>query len=220
MKTNFLFCALVALVALSAPAKAASSATVTADLNLRAGPSTQYPVVTVVPQSAPVQLYGCNANASWCDIAYGSQRGWASASYIRVTSDGTPVTVTPATVGVIGVPVVTYSRVYWDTYYPAYPWYRNWNVYYAPPPPNGAVTGASGCIGNVCGGARSVTGVNGNTVTSGGACRNGNCAGAKTVTAPGGATASKTGRCTAGNGCTVTRTGPRGNSGTRQRVRP
>ena len=219
MQIQALSCALVILTALSVPALAASPATVTADLNMRAGPSTQYPVVTVVPQSAPVQLHGCNADASWCDIAYGSHRGWASAGYIRVTNGSTPVTVTPATVAVVGVPVVTYNRVYWDTYYPNYPWYRDWNVYVAPPP-NGTVTGASGCIGNACGAARSVTGANGNTVTSGGACRNGNCAGAKTVKTPGGATASKTGHCTAGRGCTVTRNGPRGNSATRQRVRP
>ncbi|WP_419914417.1 SH3 domain-containing protein [Hoeflea sp.] len=107
--------ALVALVA--SPARAASPASVTVDLNLRAGPSTQYPVVTVVPQSAPVTMHGCNANVTCCDISYSSYRGWASANYIRVSSGGTQTVVTPAVVATIGIATVAYNRAYWDNYY-------------------------------------------------------------------------------------------------------
>ncbi|WP_136661030.1 SH3 domain-containing protein [Nitratireductor sp. XY-223] len=217
---------LAAVVVIASPARAASTASVTVDLNLRAGPSTQYPVVTVVPQSAPVTMYGCNANVTWCDIAYGSQRGWASANYIRVSSGGTQTVVTPAVAATVGIATVAYSRAYWDNYYSTYPWYGQWNVYYRPPPPPppppGSVTGGSGCIGNACGATRTTTGSQGNTLRQSGGCVGNGCATRQTVTTPTGNSASKTVTCRRGDpNCTVRRTGPAGNTHIRQRpVRP
>lgn len=227
MKMKYLFPALLAFAAFAPSAQAANPATVTTDLNLRAGPSKQYPVVTVVPQSSAVMIYGCNANVSWCDIAYGRYRGWAAAGYIRVASGGSAVIVTPAYVARVGWAPVTYSRVYWDTYYRSYPWYGNWNTYYAPPPPRRAVpagttsTGTAGCVGRACGGRQAVTGPYGGRATRAGGCVNGVCGGRKSATGPQGRTATKSGYCNARTGnCAARRTGPRGNTTVRRRARP
>lgn len=224
MVLRYLLPAFLMLAVLGAPAHAANSATVTVNLNLRAGPSTQYPVVVVVPQSAAVTVYGCNANVTWCDIAYGSARGWASANYIRVSSGGQTVVVTPGVAAAVGLATVTYNRVYWDTYYNTYPWYGQWNRYYAPPPPPppppppGTATGGSGCIGNACAATRTVTGSQGDTLRSTGGCVGDACAGRRTVTTPSGNSASKTVTCRRGDpNCTVRRTGPQGNTAVRQR---
>lgn len=218
MNTKILFSAFLALSALTAPALAATTATVTTSLNLRAGPSTQYPVVTVVPQSKPVRLYGCNANTSWCDISFGSHRGWASASYIRVYNSGTTVAVAPVVVRTVGLPVVTYSRVYWDTYYAAYPWHSQWTVRYAAAPGTTTVTGKAGCVGNACGVKRTATGPNGGKASRKAGCVHGACGGRTKVTGPNGNTASKAWGCSRASGnCRVRRTGPAGNSVTRHR---
>ncbi len=210
--------AVVFLAALIMSAEAASPASATTDLNLRAGPSTSYPVVTVVPQSASVQMYGCNADTTWCDIAYGQYRGWASANYLAISQAGQPVAVTPAVVATVGIATTAYSRAYWDTYYETYPWYGQWNVYYAPPAANGGNGGVAGCAGNSCAGTQKATGAQGGTARRSGACVNGTCGGRKTVTTPGGNTASKTVTCSRGDpNCNVTGTGPRGNTATRQR---
>ena len=213
MKMTYVVSTLLALAAFASPAQAANSASVTVDLNLRAGPSTKYPVVTVVPQSSSVLIYGCNAAVSWCDISYGRYRGWAAAGYIRIASGGAPVVVTPVVVGQVGLPVVTYSRVYWDTYYTAYPWYRNWNVYYGPAPAVATRTGTAGCVGSACGGRQTVTGVNGGRAARAGGCANGVCGGAAKATGPAGRSAARGGYCNSRTGnCAAGRVGPRGNA--------
>ena len=74
-------------------ASAASAAVATADVNMRAGPSTAYPVVTVVPQGAAIVTFGCVADYSWCDVGFAGKRGWVSAHYMQVVWRGAPVVV-------------------------------------------------------------------------------------------------------------------------------
>lgn len=206
MTTKIFSATLLALAVFASPAMAASSGTVTTDLNLRAGPSTQYPVVTSIPSSSSVLVYGCNADVSWCDTAYGGHRGWASAKYIQITGSGAPVVVTPAAVAAVGLPVVAYNRAYWDTYYKAYPWYRTWPGYYGQP-----VRTTTGCVGAACGARQTTTGPYGGTAARSGGCYNGKCAGTKRVTGPQGNTYRKSGACNGRTGnCWATRSGPRG----------
>ena len=58
----------------------ASAATVENDLNLRAGPGTNYPVVGTMPAGAHVNVRDCNG--SWCRVSFQGETGWASASYL------------------------------------------------------------------------------------------------------------------------------------------
>ena len=73
--------ALAALAAMPAIAQAAA-AVATTNVNLRAGPSTGYPVVDVVYAGSDVQVYGCLPNRAWCDVSYRGYRGWMSSNYL------------------------------------------------------------------------------------------------------------------------------------------
>ncbi|MBP1849471.1 SH3 domain-containing protein [Rhizobium halophytocola] len=135
-------------------ASAASLAVTVTSLNLRAGPSTQYPVVIALPAHADLTVYGCTAGTTWCDVSWGGNRGWVAASYIQVTYDGRLTVVTPAVAPALGLTVVVFNQAYWNSHYVGRPWYGNWNVYYrpgpyGPPPRGGAVAGCNdrGCAG-------------------------------------------------------------------------
>ena len=71
---------------------ATGTATVTSSgLNLRTGPSTSYPVITVMPNGATVQLTGESSNG-FLGVVYNGRSGFASASYLSVggSGSGTP----------------------------------------------------------------------------------------------------------------------------------
>ncbi|AJY47754.1 SH3 domain-containing protein [Martelella endophytica] len=201
------------------------NAVATANVNLRAGPSTAYPVVTVVPAGGSVVNHGCNASYSWCDVTFASYRGWMSAHYMQVFYQGSTVVLTPAVAAAASVAVVTFSRAYWDSYYHAYPWYGRWSYYappppaYAPPPP-GRVTSHSvygGCNGESCTVNRSTTGIYGGSTAQTRTCADGTCSSTRNTTGAYGGTATRTRSCTnvGDPGCTTTRTGPAGGTRTR-----
>ncbi|MTI43284.1 SH3 domain-containing protein [Roseibium hamelinense] len=52
------------------------------NVNFRAGPGTNYPVITTVPRGQPVFVFRCTSDYRWCDSAYAGARGWVSAQYI------------------------------------------------------------------------------------------------------------------------------------------
>lgn len=144
--------ALAVALAAAPPAGAATPAATTATVNLRAGPGTAYPVVTTLPAAAALTVYGCTADTRWCDVDWGSDRGWIAASYIALSYQGHVTVLTPVIAPAIGVTVVAFDRAYWDRYYVGRPWYGHWGVYRpAPPPRGGAVVGCgpNGCAGAV-----------------------------------------------------------------------
>jgi uncharacterized protein YraI len=111
-----------ALVA--APAAAlAQDAIVTIDLNMRAGPSTAFPVVDVVPGRTPVDVHGCVAGYSWCDVSTVGNRGWVYAGYLSYAARGSYVPLVEY-VTEIDVPIISFSvGSYWDSYYRNRPGY-------------------------------------------------------------------------------------------------
>jgi uncharacterized protein YraI len=68
------------VLALSSGVAAAAPAVVQNDLNLRAGPGIEYPVVAAMPGGATVDVMGCEAG--WCRVAYRGTMGWASRAYM------------------------------------------------------------------------------------------------------------------------------------------
>jgi uncharacterized protein YraI len=66
---------------LSAGAAFAAPATATVDLNVRAGPGTNYPVIDALPAGETVNVLGCTG--SWCEISMGGGSGFASANYLE-----------------------------------------------------------------------------------------------------------------------------------------
>lgn len=222
-----LLLALAILAGASSVAAAATVAVATGNVNLRAGPSTAYPVVVVVPVGARITTHGCLSGYTWCDIAFGTYRGWVSANYIQVVYKGGPVVLTPAIAPVVGVTVVAFGKAYWDAYYPAYPWYGRWTSYYrpypaypvAPPPRVTSYDRSVSCADGSCTATRSATGVYGGSTNHTRTCSGGECSATRETVGPYGNSASRVRNCSANTqSCSVTRTGPRGGTatGTRQ----
>jgi len=122
---------LFAAVLLATPAAAlAAPGMITTSVNLRAGPSVEFPVVNRLPRGVPVEVYGCIRQALWCDIGWGSERGWVAAQYLDYFYDGRYVDL-PSYVDVVDVPVASFVlSSYWSSYYFGRPWYRRhawWN---------------------------------------------------------------------------------------------
>jgi uncharacterized protein YraI len=102
----------------------AARGTTTSDVNMRAGPGTEYPAVTTVPENARVNIHGCLSDYGWCDVSWSGDRGWISAQYLDYYYNNRYVYL-PDYVDVIDVPVVTFTlSSYWANYYPHRPWYR------------------------------------------------------------------------------------------------
>jgi uncharacterized protein YraI len=66
-------------LALAVPAGAEAAYT-TASVNLRAGPGTDYGVVTTLPVSAYVDVRYCQS--SWCSVTANGYSGWIAAQYV------------------------------------------------------------------------------------------------------------------------------------------
>lgn len=122
LKSLLSIAALTAAATVAAPATAsAAPAQVTANVNLRTGPGTQYYPILVLPAGAPVELYGCLQGYSWCDVSYGRERGWISSRYISTFYSGPTYRPRPY----VSVPFLTFNYGYWDNHYAHRPWYRD-----------------------------------------------------------------------------------------------
>ena len=117
--------ALVVAAGLPGIASAASTAIATTNVNLRAGPSTEYPAVNIVQAGYSVRVYGCLSNRSWCDVSYGPQRGWMSSNYLAYVQNGRRYTG-ERVVGYIGAPTIGFEvGSYWDDHYRGRSFYRD-----------------------------------------------------------------------------------------------
>jgi len=122
---------LVLAVLLASPAAAlAAPGVITTSVNLRAGPSVEFPVVNRLPKGVPVEVHGCIRQELWCDVSWQRERGWVAAQYLDYLYDGRYVDL-PSYVVAADVPVVSFSLTsYWSSFYFGRPWYRRhawWN---------------------------------------------------------------------------------------------
>lgn len=83
-------------------------ALVTAGLNVRSGPSTAYPVLTVLAPGSVVPIIGRLPDNTWWQIRAGAIVGWVSAQFTNVYGNctGVPVIAPPPT-PTSGVPTLT-----------------------------------------------------------------------------------------------------------------
>jgi len=126
MKSRLMLAALAVGAVLATPGiAAAANAFTTGNVNMRAGPSTQYPRVTTIPYGASVEVYGCTSGWQWCDTGWRGIRGWVSASYLELLYQQRRVYV-PEYAPRVGVPVITFQfGSYWDRWYRDRSWYRD-----------------------------------------------------------------------------------------------
>ena len=174
------FLSLLPLGSLTTALAATSGISVTS-VNLRAGPSTRYPVVTVLPRNASLAVYGCSADRSWCDIDWGGSRGWVAASYIQVFYRGQPTVLTASVAPAVGIATVAFSVAYWDAHYHAQPWHGHWNRYYVG---GGSRSAVAGCNDNGCGAAAVTRGPHGGKRAVAGGCNDERCAAASVTRGP------------------------------------
>ncbi|MEN3976217.1 DUF6600 domain-containing protein, partial [Emcibacter sp. SYSU 3D8] len=100
---------------------------------LRAGPDDDYPVVRSVREGRIVNVYGCLADWSFCDVSVRSERGWIDAEDLlvdyrdrrRLLADVGPYA---------GIGQVSFRfGSYWDSYYRGLPFYMErgrWERYH------------------------------------------------------------------------------------------
>jgi uncharacterized protein YraI len=93
---------------LTGSAMADVAAVATTDLNVRAGPGTEFQVIGVIGGGQPVAIQGCVENAKWCSIGLEGGDGWVYSDYLAADVSGQQVIVTerPAE---FEVPTVVYE---------------------------------------------------------------------------------------------------------------
>jgi uncharacterized protein YraI len=113
--------AIALTLVLSASGAQASEAFVSRDVNMRAGPSTDYLVITTLPADQQIDILGSLQDYTWCDVQTGPDRGWVYAANIRYIYHGQPVSVLGAG---IGIGVVGFALDdYWRHHYSHRSWY-------------------------------------------------------------------------------------------------
>ncbi|MEI8697943.1 MAG: DUF1236 domain-containing protein [Mesorhizobium sp.] len=106
-----------ALVAMSGAALADTAVSAVADLNVRAGPGPQYPVIGTLAAGQSATLEGCIENSKWCTIAEANGQGWIYSDYVTADFGGNDVVLTrrPADAG-IAIVEAPADMDYDDTY--------------------------------------------------------------------------------------------------------
>lgn len=98
---------LSAVLALPTAAMALDAVAVT-DLNMRAGPGSQYPIVTTIRENGSVDILGCLPDAKWCQVIWQGNEGWSYSEYLAVTETDERIFV-PQARSVLDIPVVAFE---------------------------------------------------------------------------------------------------------------
>lgn len=125
MKNLFAKVAVAGLFVLAPVIAQAAEGYSTANVNMRAGPSTRYPAVAVIPAGSSVEIRGCLSEVNWCDVEFYGGRGWVSGQYVQALYQQRRIYVGPQYYRPLGIPVIRFSvDNYWDRYYRNRDFYR------------------------------------------------------------------------------------------------
>ena len=92
---SILFPAVAGMLAvMSGAAFADTAVSAVTDLNVRAGPGPQYPVIGVLAAGQSATLNGCIENSKWCTIAEAGGQGWVYSDYVTADFGGNRVVLT------------------------------------------------------------------------------------------------------------------------------
>lgn len=85
---------------------AETQATAWTDLNLRAGPGSNYDIISVIPAAQSVQVDGCLDASNWCRVTDGDSIGWASGDYLTAVVEA-PIVVNRER---LAIKTITYEK--------------------------------------------------------------------------------------------------------------
>ncbi|MBY3212032.1 SH3 domain-containing protein [Rhizobium laguerreae] len=125
MKNLFVKIAAAGVLMLAPAIAQAAEGYSTANVNMRAGPSTRYPAVAVIPAGSSIEIRGCLSDVNWCDVEFYGGRGWVSGQYVQALYQQRRVYVGPQYYRPLGIPMIRFSvDNYWDRYYRNRDFYR------------------------------------------------------------------------------------------------
>lgn len=105
-------------------AAAAETAFTVRSVDVFAGPSSEYPPISQLPPSYRVDIVGCLADWSWCDVTFAGDRGWIYAGDLVVPFQGSRVAIIEYGPR-IHLRIVSFSLIaYWDAHYRTKTFYR------------------------------------------------------------------------------------------------
>lgn len=109
MKNLFVKIAAAGLLMLAPAIAEAAEGYSTANVNMRAGPSTRYPAVAVIPAGSSIEIRGCLSDVNWCDVEFYGGRGWVSGQYVQALYQQRRVYVGPQYYRPLGIPMIRFS---------------------------------------------------------------------------------------------------------------
>ena len=124
------------MAALALPASAlAQVAYTTQNVNVRAGPGRDYPLVAWIVPGTRVAVAGCLADLKWCDVIIGATRGWVYARFLSYPYENRSVVILGSG-PTLALPIITFSiGPYWNHYYRNRPWFGDRSRWEHRPPP-------------------------------------------------------------------------------------
>ncbi|MBB4235337.1 SH3 domain-containing protein [Rhizobium esperanzae] len=125
MKNLFVKIAAIGMFVLAPAIAQAAEGYSTANVNMRAGPSTRYPAVAIIPAGSSVEIRGCLSEVNWCDVEFYGGRGWVSGQYVQALYQQRRIYVGPQYYRPLGIPMIRFNvDNYWDRYYRNRDFYR------------------------------------------------------------------------------------------------
>jgi uncharacterized protein YraI len=110
-------------------AAAAQQAFTLRDVDVFAGPSSEYPQIAELPPGTSVQLAGCLSDWSWCDVIFANDRGWVYAGDLGYPYQGNRVVILEYGPR-LHLTVVSFSLdTYWSAHYRARPFFAERSVW-------------------------------------------------------------------------------------------
>lgn len=126
MKNIVLRAAAICALFLAPAIAEAAEGFATANVNMRSGPSTRYPAVSMIPVGESVEIHGCLADLPWCDVSFYGGRGWVAGRYVQANYRRNRVYVEPQYYRPLGIPTVVFQfDRYWDRNYRGRDFYRD-----------------------------------------------------------------------------------------------